>query len=220
MKQIFTIGHSTDTIEAFSEYLIHFQIDTIVDVRSVPYSRFASQFNKEKLSIFLKKKNIIYIPMGDYLGARYEEKELLFEDGKVDFSKVVITKRFQEGIYRVESGIKKGYKIALMCSEKNPIECHRFSLISSYLHKKGYVVNHIVENDIFDHKLLENKLLDYYKEHHKISTNICKIVKSHFMQGSLFDTDSIDENHLYLKLNKLIGYNPIEAQIEAQKETA
>ncbi len=214
MSQIFTIGHSTDTIESFIEYLKHYQIDTIVDVRSIPYSRFANQFNKEQLSDSLKKKNIVYIPMGNNLGARYEEKELLFEDGKVDFSKVVITKRFQEGIYRVETGIKKGYKIALMCSEKNPIECHRFSLISNYLHKKGYVVNHIVGKDIFEHKLLENKLLDYYKEHHKISTDFSKIIKFHFMQSTLFEIDEIDENNLYIKLNKLVGYNPIEAKKE------
>lgn len=214
MSQIFTIGHSTDTIETFIEYLKHSQIDTVVDVRSIPYSRFASQFNKEDLSASLKEKNIFYIPMGNNLGARYTERELLFEDGKVDFSKVVVTDRFQEGIYRVETGKKKGYKIALMCSERNPIECHRFSLISNYLYKRGYVINHLIGKDIFAHKLLQDKLLDYYKEHHKISTDINKIIKSHFMQSSLFDTDSIDENVLYLKLNRLVGYNPIEEKKE------
>jgi len=214
MSKIFSIGHSTDTIETFVEYLKHYQIDTIVDVRSIPYSRFANQFNKEQLSTFLKKKNIFYIPMGDYLGARYEEKELLFEDGKVDFSKVVTTKRFKEGIDRVEAGIKKGYQIALMCSEKNPIECHRFSLVSNCLHKKGYVVSHIVGKDMYEHKLLENKLLDYYKEYNKISTNFSKIIKFHFMQDTLFEIDDINENNLYIKLNKLVGYNPIEAKKE------
>lgn len=214
MSQIFTIGHSRDTIENFIEHLERYRIDTIVDVRSIPYSRFVSQFNKEQLSVFLKRKNIIYMPMGDNLGARYEEKELLFEDGKVDFSKVVTTKRFQEGIGRVETGIKKGYRIALMCSEKNPIECHRFSLVSNYLHKSGHVVNHIVGKDIFEHKLLENKLLEYYKEHHKISMDISKIIKIHFMQSTLFDIDNIDENNLYIKLNRLVGYNPTEAKKE------
>ena len=214
MSQIFTIGHSTDTIESFLEHLEHYQIDSIVDVRSIPYSHFVSQFNKEQLSVFLKKKKVVYIPMGDNLGARYEEKELLFEDGKVDFSKVVTTKKFQDGIDRVETGIKKGYKIALMCSEKNPIECHRFSLVSNYLHKNGYVVNHIVGKDIFEHKLLENKLLDYYREHHKISMDISKIIKFHFMQSTLFDSDNIDENNLYIKLNRLVGYNPTEAKKE------
>jgi len=212
MNKIFTIGHSTNTIGAFIEYLKHHQIDTVVDVRSIPYSRFASQFNKEDLSVSLKEKNVFYIPLGNNLGARYEEKELLFEDGKVDFSKVIITKKYQEGICRVERGIKKGYKIALMCSEKNPIECHRFSLISNYLHKKGYIVNHIVGKDIFEHKLLEDKLLDYYKEHHRISTDFSKIIKFHCMQNTLFDIGNIDGNNLYIKLNKLIGYNTIEAK--------
>lgn len=214
MNQIFTIGHSTDIIESFIEHLEYYQIDTIVDVRSVPYSRFVSQFNKEQLSAFLKKENIIYIPMGDNLGARYEEKELLFEDGKVDFSKVVITKRFQEGIERVETGIKKGHKIALMCSEKNPIECHRFSLISRYLHKKGHIINHIVDEYLFEHKLLESKLLDYYKEYHKISFDIGKITEFHLMQSTLFDIDNIDEDKLYITLNRLIAYNPMETKKE------
>lgn len=214
MSQMFTIGHSTDTVESFIEYLKHHQIDTIVDVRSIPYSRFVSQFNKEQLSDVLKKKNIFYIPMGGNLGARYEEKELLFEDGKVDFAKVVITKRFQDGINRLETGIKKGHKIALMCSEKNPIECHRFSLISNCFRKKGFVVNHIVGKDVYEHKLLENKLLDYYKEHRKISTDIRKILKFHFMQSLLYDNDSIDEKNLYLKLNMLVGYDTIGAKKE------
>ncbi|MBW2090273.1 MAG: DUF488 domain-containing protein [Deltaproteobacteria bacterium] len=214
MNQIFTIGHSTDTIDKFVEYLKHFQIDTIVDVRSVPYSRYANQFNKELLSAFLKKKNIFYIPMGNNLGARYEEKELLFEDGKVDFSKVVTTNRFQKGINRVKAGVQKGHRIALMCSEKNPIECHRFSLVSNYLHKKGYVVNHIIGKDVFTHKLLQDKLLDYYKEYRKIPTDFSKIIKFQCMQGTLFEIDNIDENNLYIKLNKLVGYNPVEAKKE------
>ena len=71
----------------------------------------------------------------------------MFEDGKVDFSKVVTTNRFLEGINRVKAGMQKGYSIALMCSEKNPIECHRFSLVSNYLQKCGYEVRHIVDQD-------------------------------------------------------------------------
>jgi len=214
MNQIFTIGHSTDSLDYFIGLLASNQIDTIVDVRSVPYSRFVSQFNKDRLAIFLKKNNVNYIPMGEYLGARYEDKELLFEDGKVNFSKVINTKRFQEGITRIESGIKKGYKIALMCSEKNPIECHRFCLVSYFLHQRGYMVNHIIGEDVFSHKILESKLLDYYKEHHKISMDISKIKNFHLIQNTLFDVDEIDENKLYFTLNRLIAYNPAETKKE------
>lgn len=127
---------------------------------------------------------------------------------------MIKTKRFQEGIERVESGIKKGHKIALMCSEKNPIECHRFSLISRYLHKKGHTINHIVDEDVFEHKLLEGKLLDYYKQYRKISFDIGKITEFHLMQSALFDIDNIDEDKLYITLNRLVAYNPMEAKKE------
>lgn len=214
MNQIFSIGHSTDTIKMFIEYLKHHKIDTVVDVRSVPYSRFANQFNKEDLSSSLKLSGIFYVPMGDNLGARYSEKELLFENGKIDFSKVVATNKFKDGIYRVETGVKKGHRIALMCSEKNPIECHRFSLISDYLYKKGYDVRHLVEKKVFEHRLLQDNLLKYFKEHHKITTDLKKIANCRFVQESLFEIESINDQTLFLKLNQLIGYNPIEVKKE------
>ncbi len=214
MNKIYTIGHSTDSLDYFIGLLATNQIDTIVDVRSVPYSRFVSQFNKDQLAIFLKKNNINYVPMGKYLGARYKDKELLFDDGKVNFSKVINTKRFQEGITRIETGIKKGYKIALMCSEKNPIKCHRFSLVSHFLHQRGYMVNHIMGEDVFSHKLLESKLLDYYKEYHKISMDISKIKNFNLIQNAIFDFDEIDENKLYFTLNKLVAYNSTETEKE------
>lgn len=86
MNKIFTIGHSTDSVDFFFCLLMNNGVDTVVDIRSVPYSRFASQFNKDSLSVFLKNKNINYIPMGNQLGARYENRELLFADGKVNFA--------------------------------------------------------------------------------------------------------------------------------------
>lgn len=209
MNKIFTIGHSTDSVEYFFNLLTSNQIDTIVDVRSVPYSRFASQFNKESLECFLKSKNISYSSMGNGLGARYENKELLFEDGKVDFSRVIKTKLFQDAIMRIETGTKKGFKIALMCSEKNPLKCHRFSLISHFLHGKKYAVAHIVDENVFTHENLEENLLDYYKENRKVSLDIDKIKDFHIIQSSLFELNKINENDLYLALNKLVAYSPM-----------
>jgi len=214
MSKIFTIGHSTNTVEKFTEYLMIHQVNTIVDVRSVPYSRFANQFNKEQLAGYLKRVNILYIPMGNSLGAKYEDKKFLFEDGKVNFTKVVASDQFQKGIYRLQTGIEKGYKIALMCSEKNPIECHRFSLVSNYLYKEGYDINHIIGKKFFNHKLLQDKLLDYFKEYQKVSTDINRIINFRFKQLSLFDTENVNLNTLYLQLNKLVGYNSIKTKKE------
>jgi uncharacterized protein (DUF488 family) len=203
MKTIYTIGHSTDTLDVFLNFLRKNKINTVIDVRSVPYSRFANQFNKEQLEKFLKKNNIYYIPMGKSLGARFENKELLFNDGKVNFSKVIKTDLFLNGIARIEKGINQGFKITLMCSEKNPLQCHRFSLLARFLHQKGYKVAHIVGNDVFDHKILEKKMINYYMTHHKISLEINKIIKFQKVQRSLF----IDEEKFYTNLNKLIAYS-------------
>jgi len=166
MKKIYTIGHSIFSFENFYTSLSKNKIDVVVDVRSVPYSRFADWFNKESLKEFLKSKNIYYIFMGDMLGARWEDESVLFEDGKVDFEKVKETKRFQNGIDRIINGIEKGYNIALMCSEKEPFDCHRFVLISSFLKEnfKDLDILHIFEDKIILHNELEKRLIKKYEK--------------------------------------------------------
>jgi uncharacterized protein (DUF488 family) len=84
LKELFTVGHSIYEIEDFVKLLQNNNINTIVDVRSTPYSKFAPQYNKELLKQYLKQNAICYIYMGDTLGARYEDKNLLFDDGKVN----------------------------------------------------------------------------------------------------------------------------------------
>lgn len=206
MNKIYTVGHSTHPIEFFFNILKKSQINAIVDVRSVPYSQFSDQYNKNNLQSFLKTNSIYYIPMGDQLGARYEDDSLLFDDGKVSFEKVANTKKFIDGIKRINDGITKGFNIALMCSEKNPLECHRFSLISHFLDEHGYDVDHILPDRIIAHKLLDEKLFDYYKSKRKLTFEIDKILSLHSIQNDLFDDAS--KSDLYLNLNKLVAFNP------------
>ena len=99
---IHTIGHSIYEIEDFIKLLQKNNINTVVDIRSTPYSKFASQFNRELLKQILKKNSICYIFMGNLLGARYDDKNLLFDNGKVNFKKVQETKNFQDGITHPE----------------------------------------------------------------------------------------------------------------------
>ncbi len=164
MNTICTVGHSIYEIKDFVKLLQNNNINTIVDVRSTPYSKFAPQYNKELLKQYLKQNAICYIFMGDTLGARYEDKALLFDDGKVNFKKVQETKNFQDGIARLERGIEKGYNISLMCSEKEAFDCHRFGLISEFLSKISINVNHIYPDKILQHKELEQKLLKKYEK--------------------------------------------------------
>ncbi len=157
-----TIGHSTYDVEYFIALLRKNSIDTIVDVRSVPYSKYASQYNREALKQCLKYENIRYIYMGDMLGARYKDPKLLFDSGKVDFKKVQKTKLFLDGIARLLDGITKGYNISLMCSEREAFDCHRFVLISGFLAKIGLDVEHIYPDKMVSQAQMEQQLLIKY----------------------------------------------------------
>jgi uncharacterized protein (DUF488 family) len=196
LKEIYTIGHSIYEADDFVQLLKNNNINTIVDVRSTPYSKFASQYNKESLHQHLKQNGICYIFMGDMLGARYEDKSLLFENGSVNFKKVQETKIFQDGIARLEKGIVKGYNISLMCSEKEAFDCHRFGLISEYIRKNltDVEIKHIYPDKLLSQKDLENQLI---KKYHKRIDYLG------------LETDKTPLEQAYILRNKDIAYNTI-----------
>ncbi len=160
---VHTIGHSNHSIDYFKELLFTFKINCLIDVRSLPASAYNPQFNKETLSNYLKAYNINYLHFGEEFGARHTEQELLDEAGKVDFDKVRRTEKFLSGITRLQNGLSKGHIIALMCSEAEPFDCHRFSMISYYLVRNGFEVKHILKDkSIIDNSELEKRLLKKY----------------------------------------------------------
>lgn len=158
-----TIGHSLHSIDYFLELLDRHDIEVVVDVRSMPFSRMAPQYNEEPFSVFLNRHGKRYMNFGHMLGARYTQPELLFEDGRVDFEKVRASDLFRKGIERILDGIDKGYGIALMCSEKEPFDCHRFVLVSRALTLECVEVSHIVPEGIVTQKELEARLFEKYK---------------------------------------------------------
>ncbi len=191
-----TVGHSVYPVEEFISLLQRNDIDCIVDVRSSPYSQFASQYNREMLTVKLKEAGILYLYMGDSLGARYEDSALLFEDGKVDFEKVCQTENFQAGIQRVVGGLKKGYHISLMCSEKEPFDCHRFVLVSKALQDTGVEVRHIVPDGLILNTVLEDRIFSKY-------------AKESFFRHDLMHTDKENLERAYKRRNLDIAYNAI-----------
>jgi len=160
---IYTVGHSNHKIEYFKELLDAFKIKCLIDVRSVPASGYNPQFNKEPLVSYLNRFKINYLHFGEEFGARQTEKDLLDEFGKVDFDKVRKSEKFLSGVERIKSGLLKGFAIALMCSEAEPFDCHRFSMISYYLVRNGFEVKHILKDKtIEDNSELEKRLLKKY----------------------------------------------------------
>lgn len=141
-----------------------YDINCIVDVRSNPFSRYYSDFNSNSLSNILKSRDKLYMSMKE-LGAKRFEEEVYSIENQVLFNRVYKTKAFQRGIERIHKGMDLGYKIVIMCSEKNPIECHRSIMIGRYLSDNGYDVQNILHNGTtISQKEVEETLIDKHKK--------------------------------------------------------
>lgn len=162
---IYTVGHSTHTPDYFRELLNSQQINCVVDVRQTAASSYNPQYNEASLKPYLQQHQILYVHMGREFGARPRNPALLDIDGKVDFDKVRESTDFLKGIERLKKGVEKGYRIALMCSQSDPFDCHRFVLIAYYLVRHGFTVRHILKDkSCIDNTLLEKQLLEKYRK--------------------------------------------------------
>jgi uncharacterized protein (DUF488 family) len=139
---IFTIGHSNHSLETFIDLLKSHKIDVLVDARSKPFSRFLPQFNKVELEKSVKAGGIKHLFLGKELGGRPESSEFYDAEGFVLYSRIAESPLFLEGIERLITGITT-YRVALMCGEENPANCHRRLLVGRVLAKRGVSVRHI-----------------------------------------------------------------------------
>jgi uncharacterized protein (DUF488 family) len=199
---IYTVGHSTHPIEIFLDLLKAYSINCLIDVRSVAASSYNPQYNKEPLSNFLKANGIIYMHFAEEFGARHADPDLLDDEGKVNFELVRKSWNFKTGIERLWQGIDKGYKISLMCSEGEPFDCHRFSMISIALEKDGFEVRHILKDKtIKTNAELESQLLKKYQK---------KIPQPDMFQPNITLDDQLKA--AYRLRNKEIAFSPYSKQ--------
>jgi len=158
-NSIFTIGHSTHRAEAFLALLRQHGVEAVADVRSAPFSRFNPQFNREALEQCLKANGIRYAFLGKELGARSEDRSC-YIDGRVQYGRLAQTALFQSGLDRVLQGAAR-YRVALMCAEKEPLECHRTLLVAKALVARGQPVLHIhADGHLETHEAAMERLLD------------------------------------------------------------
>lgn len=157
-EYVFTIGHSNHKIEVFTALLHRHGISAICDVRSHPYSRFVSQYSRDALKAALSDADISYVFLGKELGAR-SDNPACYRQGKVQYDRLAKEPKFGEGISRVKQGMDR-YRIALMCAEKDPLECHRALLVARRIFEDGIPVNHILaDGTIESHEAMESRLL-------------------------------------------------------------
>jgi uncharacterized protein (DUF488 family) len=142
---LYSIGHGNRSAEELISLLKSFGVQYLIDVRSSPYSKFNPQFNQNTLKFSVENEGVKYVFMGDVLGGRPKDVTCYKEGGVVDYEIIKTKDFFKSGIERIKVAYEKNIKVALMCSESKPQECHRSKLIGEVLRDANITVQHIDE---------------------------------------------------------------------------
>jgi uncharacterized protein (DUF488 family) len=155
---LFSIGHSNIPPERFVALLQGAGVGAVVDVRSVPWSRFCPWFSQRSLESLLSQDRIGYLPMGDALGGR-PANDTLYRDGVADYEAMARQPEFRDGLDRV-IGMTTDQRICLMCAEREPLDCHRCLLVARAFAGRGLSVGHILHDAAIEaHTVTEQRLL-------------------------------------------------------------
>ncbi|MGM9845548.1 MAG: DUF488 family protein [Muribaculaceae bacterium] len=144
-SSIYSIGHGQKSTDEFISELRSFDIQYLIDVRSSPFSKWAPQYNQGTIEEFLKQNGIIYLYMGDVIGGRPLNDSCFDSDGYFDYKKMAEMPQFQAGLKRLVKANEKGCRVAVMCSEADPTQCHRSKLIGRELYFQDDIsMEHII----------------------------------------------------------------------------
>ena len=145
---LLTIGHSNHTTEHLVDLLHMHKVVAVVDVRSTPTSRYSPHFNRDQLSGSLSAAGIRYAWMGDALGGRPPDRSFYDEAGHVLYGPLSRTPEFQGGLQQLVRNARR-YRIALLCAEADPTQCHRSLLVARTLRDQGLAdVTHILGDGV------------------------------------------------------------------------
>jgi uncharacterized protein (DUF488 family) len=147
LTTVFTVGHSTRTLESFVNLLKEHSVRKVVDVRTLPRSRYNPQFNQETLPDQLRASGIGYVHIAGLGGLRRAQGDSLNTGWHNlsfrGFADYMQTEEFERSLERVINLVKRE-QIVLMCAEAVPWRCHRF-LVADALKVRGFVVEHIMD---------------------------------------------------------------------------
>jgi uncharacterized protein (DUF488 family) len=140
--RVLSVGHSHHDLPHLIELLRGAGVEAVADVRSSPFSRRLPQFNQPELERGLKAAGVAYVFLGDLLGGRPRQGELYDDEGRVDYRLVRATDFFRRGLERLERASAK-YRVAMLCAEEDPLDCHRGLMIAPALVERGIRPGHL-----------------------------------------------------------------------------
>ena len=159
---LFSIGHSNISAERFIAMLHSAGVAAVADVRSTPVSRFCPWFSAKNLAPLLGRSGVRYSAYGDALGGRPRDAEL-YRAGVADYEAMARQPNFEAGLQRLMSDAARcrgSGVVCLMCSEREPLDCHRCLLVARALALRGLAVGHIHHDGAIEpHAATEQRLL-------------------------------------------------------------
>lgn len=152
---VWTVGHSNHDVEVLLALVRRHRVAHVVDVRSHPYSRYASHFNRDELQASIEGCGIRYTFLGAALGGRPQREDQLDADGHALYDRMAMEPVFDEAIDAVLRGASE-HRIALLCSCGQPHECHRRLLVGKVLCDRGAELCHILpDGDVLSERSVQ-----------------------------------------------------------------
>jgi hypothetical protein len=157
--RLVSVGHSNHDWPAFTALLHRAGVTAVADVRSSPYSGRYPYFNRQPLSHGLRDEGIDYVFLGDLLGGRPSQLSLYDDDGRVNYERVRQSEAFQHGLEQLIRGLN-GNTVAFLCSEEDPLDCHRGLMIAPALSERGFAPRHLRKDGSLEtNEEMERRLL-------------------------------------------------------------
>lgn len=144
--EVFSIGHSNLSYRGFASRLRKWDIQCVLDVRTVPYSKFVPHFNYDVFQGKLAKSNLGYEYLGNQLGS-YNSRMRNCSESLADYRRQIACEAFEDGIDRVLE-LAQNERVVIMCAEGNPYGCHRHTVLASALAKRGVSMQHLLKSGI------------------------------------------------------------------------
>jgi uncharacterized protein (DUF488 family) len=190
--RLFSVGHSDQELHQLITLLRKAGVTAVADVRSVPYSRRLSQFNKAGLENALREQDIAYIYLGHELGGRPRSRDLYDGDGRVNYECVRQTALFRRGLERLLGELDR-HVLAMLCGEDDPLDCHRGLMITPALIEQGVRPRHLRKDGFIETTPeMEARLLKETKQ-------------ARHLEGSLFPPTPEEIREVYAEAYRLMA---------------
>lgn len=195
-ETIYTIGYTAFEPKAFVGTLKKHGVQCLVDVRTIPASSRLPEYSRPALEAMLKREGLRYRHYPEF-GARQEDPVWYTEEGYLDFERYIASEAFGEGVEKLRRGMALGYRFALMCAEKDPMNCHRAIMVARGFAMAGFEVAHI---------RVDAEGGDFLESQRELEARLMRKQGDDPDQLSLFETLEERVNRAYRKQNAVIGY--------------